>query len=102
MKMVLEIGSPSEAWRALSKIADETEDDAYDRAKREFETLEMGANESVSKYFARVNIVLMELERPNITTPARLPHLTQEYQAHCTEQLDPTFPERDLYVCDER
>ena len=59
MKIVLEIGSPSEAWRALSKIADEAEDDAYDRAKREFETLETGANESVSEYFARVNIVLM-------------------------------------------
>ena len=43
MKMVLEIGSPSEAWRALSKIADDTEDDAYDKAKREFETLEIGA-----------------------------------------------------------
>ena len=28
MKMVLEIGSPSEAWRALPKIADKTEDDA--------------------------------------------------------------------------
>ena len=39
MKMVLEIGSPSEAWRALSKIADEAEDDAYDSAKREFDTL---------------------------------------------------------------
>ena len=71
MKMVLEIGSLSEAWRALSKIADETEDDAYDRAKREFETLEIGANESVSEYFARVNIVLMKLERHNIITPAR-------------------------------
>ena len=23
-------------------------------------------------------------------------------EAHCTEQLDPTFPERDLHVCDER
>ena len=34
MKMVLEIGSPSKAWRALSKIADETEDVAYDRTKR--------------------------------------------------------------------
>ena len=64
MKMALEIGSPLEAWRALSKIADETEDDAYDRAKREFETLEIGASESVSEYFARVNIVLMKcLER---------------------------------------
>ena len=71
MKMVLEIGSPSEAWRALSKIADETEDDVYDRAKREFETLEIEANESVSEYFARVNIVLMKLARHNIITPAR-------------------------------
>ena len=60
MKMVVEIGSPSEAWRALEKIAVETEDDAYDRAKREFATLEMGANETVSEYFARVNIVLMK------------------------------------------
>ena len=69
--MVLEIGSPSEAWRALSKIADETEDDVYDIAEREFETLEIGANESVSKYFARVNIVLVKLERHNITTMKR-------------------------------
>ena len=69
MKMVLEIGSPSEAWRALSKIADETENVAYDRAKREFETLEIGVNESVSEYFAHVNIVLIKLERHNIITP---------------------------------
>ena len=34
MKMVLEIGSPSEAWHALKTLADETEDDAYDRAKQ--------------------------------------------------------------------
>ena len=63
MKMVLEIGSPSEAWRALSKIVDETEDDAYNRAKREFETVEIVANEFVSECFARVNNVLMKLER---------------------------------------
>ena len=69
--MVLEIGSPLQAWRALSKITDETEDDAYNRAKREFETLEMGANEYVSECFARVNIVLMKLERHTSTTPAR-------------------------------
>ncbi|CAN0279070.1 unnamed protein product, partial [Ascophyllum nodosum] len=68
--MVLEIGSPSEAWRALSKIADGAEDDAYDRAKSVFETLKIGANESVSEYFARVNIVLMKLERHNTITPA--------------------------------
>ena len=34
MKMVMEIGSPSVAWRALKKMAVETEDDAHDRAKR--------------------------------------------------------------------
>ena len=69
--MAMGMGSPSEAWRALKKMAIETEDDAYDREKRECETLEMGANETVSEYFARVNIVLMKLERYNITTPAR-------------------------------
>ena len=69
MTIVLEIGSPSEVWRALSKIADATEDDAYDRAKRE--TLEIGANESESGYFARVNIVLTKLKRHNIITSAR-------------------------------
>ena len=89
-KMVLEIGSPLEAWRALPKIADEMEDDAHDRAKREFETLEIGANESISKYFARVNIVLMKLERHNKTTPAR------EIKRIILNSL------KDLYVFDER
>ena len=42
MKMVMEIGSPSEAWRALKTMAVETEDGAHDRAKPEFETLQMG------------------------------------------------------------
>ena len=68
MKMVMEIYSPSVAWRALKKMANETEDDAHDRAKREFETLQMGDSESVSEYFARVNTILMKLERYNITT----------------------------------
>ena len=86
MKMVLEMGPPSEASRALSKIADETEDDAYDRAKREFETLEIRPNESVSEYFARVNIVLMKLERHNITTPAR------EIKRMVLNSLTPRFP----------
>ena len=63
MKMVMEIGSPSVAWRALKKMAGETEDDLHDRAKREFETLQMDDSESVSEYFARVNIILMKLER---------------------------------------
>ena len=33
--VIMEIGSPSVAWRALKKMADETEDDMHDRAKRE-------------------------------------------------------------------
>ena len=69
--MVLDIGSPSEAWRALAKIADDSEEVAYDRTKREFETLETGVSESVAEYFALVHIVLMKLERYKITTPAR-------------------------------
>ena len=90
MKMVMEIGSPSGAWRALSKIAAETEDGAYDRAKREFETLEMGASEAVYEYFARVNIVLMKLERHDITTPAR------EIKRVVLNSLTPRFPDETL------
>ena len=86
MKMVMEIGSPSEAWRALKKIPVETEDDAYDRAKRGFETLEMEANQNVSEYFARVNIVLMKLERHNTATPAR------EIKRIVMNSLTPLFP----------
>ena len=86
MKMVMEIGSPSEAWRALAKIAAETEDDAYNRTKREFETLEMGSNETVSEYFAHVNIVLMKFERHDITTPAR------EIKRVVLNSLTPRFP----------
>ena len=85
-KMVMEIGSPSEAWRTLSKIAAETKDDAYDGAKREFETQEIEASETVSEYFARVNIVLMKLERHNITTPAR------EIKRIVLKRLTPRFP----------
>ena len=71
LKMVLEIGSPSEVWRALAKITDESEEVAYNRTKREIETLEIGVSESVAEYFARVYIVLVKLERYKIITPAR-------------------------------
>ena len=86
MKIVMEIGSPSEAWRALSKIAAETEGDAYDRTKRTFETLEMTANETVSEYFARVNIVLMKLEKHDITMSAR------KIRRVILNSLTPRFP----------
>ena len=49
LKMVIDIGSPSEAWRALAKIADESEEVIYDGTKREFETLEIEASESVAE-----------------------------------------------------
>ena len=64
--MVMKIGSPSEAWRALKNITVETEDDAHDRSKREFETLQMGGSKTVSEYFARVNIILMKLQRYSV------------------------------------
>ena len=86
MKLVVEIGSPSVAWRALKKMVGETEDDAHDRAKREFETLRMDDSESVSEYFARVNIILMKLERYNITTSAR------EIKRVVMNSLTPRFP----------
>ena len=74
------------AWRALKNMADETEDDAHNRAKREFETLQMGDSESVSEYFARVNIILMKLERYNITMSAR------EIKRVVMNSLTPRFP----------
>ena len=49
LKMVLDIGFPSEAWHALAKIADDSEEVAYDRTKRELETLEIEVSESVAE-----------------------------------------------------
>ena len=86
LKLVMEIGCPSVAWRALKKMVGETEDDAHDRAKSEFETLQMDDSESVSEYFARVNIILMKLERYNITTSAR------EIKRVVMNSLTPRFP----------
>ena len=72
MGMIIDIGSLSEAWRALTKIAAETQVAAYDRAKREFESLEIGVNEPVAKHFAQVHVILMKLARHQVTArPAR-------------------------------
>ena len=46
----------------------------------------MRANETVSEYFTRVNIVLMKLERHNMTTPAR------EIKRIVMKSLTPRFP----------
>ena len=94
--MVLDIGSPTEAWRALAKIADKSEEVAYDRTKQEFETLEIGVSESVAEYFARVHIILMKLERYKITTPAR------EVRRTILSSLTPRFPSETWSVCDAR
>ena len=71
LKMVLEIGSLSGAWRALTRIADESEEVAYDGAKRKFENIEIGVSESMTENFARLHITMMKLERHKLVTPAR-------------------------------
>ena len=86
LKMVIRIGSISEAWRALTKIANASEEVEYDRAKREFETLEMDASESVAEFFTRVHVILMELERHQIPIPDR------EIQRIVLGSLSPRFP----------
>ncbi|CAM9590510.1 unnamed protein product [Ascophyllum nodosum] len=93
MEMVMGIGSPSEAWRTLTKIASATQEEAYDRAKREFESLGIGVNEPVAEYFARVHVILMKLARHQVTPPAH------EIQRAVLGGLTPRFPrEVCLYV----
>ena len=86
--MVIRIGSISEAWRALTKIANASEEVEYDRAKREFETLKMDASESVAEFFTRVHIISMKLERHQIPIPAR------EIQRIVLGSLSPRFPHK--------
>ena len=57
-EMVIDIGPHSEAWRALTKIAAETQEAAYDGGTREFESLEIGGSEPVAEYFARVHDII--------------------------------------------
>ena len=71
MEIVIDIESLSEAWRALTEIAAEAQEVAYDRAKRKFESLEIGVSEPVVEYFARVQVTLMKLTRHHATAPAR-------------------------------
>ena len=61
--MVTYIGSPSEAWRALTKTAAETQEAAYDRVRREFESIEIRVSEPVAEYFASVPVILINLRR---------------------------------------
>ena len=71
MEIVIDIGSFSAAWRSLNKIAAETQEAAYDRAKRQLESLEIGVSEPVAEYFARVHAILMKLTRHHALVTAR-------------------------------
>ena len=95
--MVIDIGSLSKAWRALTKIASDTEEAAYDRAKREFETLEIGVRESVAEYFARVHVFFMKLARHKVATPLR------EIKRKLLSSLTSRFPdEARLYAMKDK
>ena len=69
--MVRDIGSLSKGWRPLTKIAADTKVVAYDRVKREFESLEIRVSEPVAEYFTRVHVILMKLTRNQVITLAR-------------------------------
>ena len=86
METAIDIGSLSEARRPLTKTAAETGEAAYDRAIREFESLESGVSESVVEYFARVHAILMKLTRHQVndTRPRN--------QTYSTGQFDFPFP----------
>ena len=52
-------------------VTAETQEAASNIVKREFDLLEIGVNETVAEYFARLHIVLTERVRNQVTTPAR-------------------------------
>ena len=85
--MVMDIGPLSEAWRVLTEIAAETQEAAYDRAKNGFELLEIRVSEPVAESFARVHMILTELTRHEVTTPAR------EIKRRVLSGLTPRFPD---------
>ena len=67
--MVIYIKFFSEAWRALTKTAVQTQEAAIYRAKRYFESPEIGASELIAEYFAHVHVVFTKLTRHHVTTP---------------------------------
>ena len=71
MKMVIAIGSPSEAWRAFSKSSGQVGRCRIRQNKKRFSDPGNRSKESVTEYFARVNIVLLKLERHTLITHAR-------------------------------
>ena len=62
-RMVMKIGSPSEAVRVLVKMAAKTNDAVAYRVKNNLEALLIESNEKVRQYFARVNVFLSKLQK---------------------------------------
>ena len=87
LEMVKDVESRSEAWRALTKNAAETQVEAYDRARSEFESIKIGVSKPVAGHFARVHVALTKLTRHQVTIPAR------EIKRRVLSGLTPRFPD---------
>ena len=87
------IGNGNKSWVSLrsmagaTKIAAETQEAAYDKAKGEFDSHEIGVGEPVTEYFARVHVVLTKPTRHQVTTPAR------ETKCRVLSDLAPRYPD---------
>ena len=73
--------------------AEAQQEAAYDRAKREFESLEIGGSKSVAEYFARVHVILTKLTRHQVTTPTR-----EIKRRISTERFNSPIPRRDSFI----
>ena len=71
----------------LIKIGAETREEVYDRAKREFKSLEIGVSKSVAGYFACVHALLTKSTRHQVITLAR------EIKRRVLRGLTPRFPD---------
>ena len=79
-------GNFSDVWRALTKTAADTQEEAYDRTESEFESLEIGVSENVAEYFARVRVVL-KLTNHQVATPVH------KIKPRVLSGLTPRFPD---------
>ena len=83
--MVIDIGSSSEAWQALTKNVAETHEAAYERVKREFGSFAIGVSDHVAECFARVHVILRKPTGDRWTTP------TREIKRRALSGLTPRF-----------
>lgn len=67
LDLVVTAGSPSEAWKILESLAElETSEAAGERAKRDFEKLEMEEGESIQSYFIKARMGIAALRQHNV------------------------------------